>query len=223
VVTVHASGDRSSKTWPRQRGGDFKITAIVEHIVHLAEIELSRPVPELSVPQGVPAGLSGLHVLHLAGVVLGALPVGSKPEVLLGRLEARDRARIEAKIARGALIEADIRLMDRSNGYSFGRNGKSRVPQQDSVDDHDPFFIWSDQSFPVLVLGRTVGSKMERRFVLVLDDHNLAEFTVADPAGDGLVKFTRDDLTEAWKLGAKNDVKWAGSVWVRRRRPQTPV
>jgi hypothetical protein len=124
---------------------------------------------------------------------------------------------MEAKIARGSLIEADIRLMDRSNGYSFGRTGKSRVPRHEGVEaDHDPFHIWSDRSLPVLVLGRTVGTKVERRYVLILDDHDLTEFTVADPAGAGLVKFTRDELEEAWKLGAKKGAKWAGSIWVRR-------
>jgi hypothetical protein len=210
VVTVHGSGDRSSKMWPRQRDGNFKIEAVVEHILLLVGEELSRHVPELVVPKGVPAGLSGLHVLHLAGVHLGALPVGSKPEILLEALDAEDRARMEAKIARGNLIEADIRIMDRSNGFSFGRHGKL---------DHDPFNIWSDRSLPVLVLGRTVATKIERRFVLILDDHDGTKFTVADPAGDGLVKFTRTALEAEWNLGAKKGVLWAGSIWVRRREP----
>jgi len=210
VITVHGSGDRSSKTWPRQRDGEFNLSAIVEHILVLVEVELARQVPELTVPTGIPTGLSGLHVLHLAGVRLGALPVNSKPEVLLDALDPGDRARMEAKIAQGVLIEADIRLMDRSNGYSFGRHGKL---------DLDQFHIWSDRSLPVLVLGRAVASKVERRFVLILDDHDGTEFTVADPAGQGLVKFTRAELTRCWAKGAKKGVKWAGSIWVRRREP----
>jgi hypothetical protein len=120
---------------------------------------------------------------------------------------------MEAKIARGSLIEADIRLMDRSNGFSFGRSAKI---------DHDPFVLWSDRSLQVLVLGRALVGKIERRFVLVLDDHDLAEFTLADPAGEGLVKFTRDELNEAWNLGAKKGVKWAGSIWVRRSVEAVP-
>lgn len=102
----------------------------------------------------------------------------------------------------------------------FGRSGQSRVPHQDGVEiDHDPFDIWSDRSLPVVVLGRTVATKVERRFVLILDDHDGTEFTVADPAGGGLVKYTREELTAAWKLGAKKGVKWTGSIWVRRSEP----
>jgi hypothetical protein len=216
VIAVHGSGDRSSRMWPRQRDGHFKIEAITEHVLRLVEAELARAVPELTVPVGVPAGLSGLHVLHLAGVRLGTLPAGSTAEVLLDALDPAERAKMEAKIARGSLIEADLRLMDRSNGYSFGRNGKDRVPRQDA---HDPFHIWSDRSLPVLVLGRTVASKVERRFVLILDDHDGTRFTVADPAGEGLAEVTREELTTAWETGAKKGVKWAGSIWVRRREP----
>jgi hypothetical protein len=43
------------------------------------------------------------------------------------------------------------------------------------------------------------------------------EFTVADPAREGLMEITRDGLTDLWKLGAKKGVLWAGSIWVRRR------
>jgi hypothetical protein len=67
------------------------------------------------------------------------------------------------------------------------------------------------------VLGRAVEGKIQRRFVLIIDDHDGTEFTVADPAGNGLAKFTRDGLAEAWNLGAKKGVKWAGSIWVRGR------
>lgn len=33
--------------------------------------------------------------------------------------------------------------------------------------------------------------KVERRFVLVIDDHDGTRYTLADPAGDGLVECTR--------------------------------
>jgi hypothetical protein len=211
VITVHGSGDRSSRTWPRQRDGEFKIEAVVEHVLLLVEVELARQVPELDVPRGIPAGLSGLHVLHLAGVRLGALPVGSKPNVLLTALDHETRRRIDAKIVRGSLIEMDLRRMTGPTWLSFGRIGTL---------DHDPFHIWSDRALPVLVLGRTrTDGKVERRFVLILDDHDGTRFTVADPAGEGLAEVTREELTAAWETGAKKGVKWAGSIWVRRREP----
>ena len=52
-----------------------------------------------------------------------------------------------------------------------------------------------------------------------VDDHDGTRFTVADPAGDGLVMMTRGELTDLWQKGAKKNVKWAGTIWVRRREP----
>lgn len=78
--------------------------------------------------------------------------------------------------------------------------------------DFDPFELHSDRWVQVLRLGRKVNGKVEHRFVIVLDDHDLNEFTWADPAGEGLVKLTRAELTKAWKLGAKKNVKWVGTV-----------
>ncbi len=68
-----------------------------------------------------------------------------------------------------------------------------------------------------LRLGRIVNGKVVQRYVIVLDDHELTRFTLADPAGDGLVRFTRDFLTKAWQLGAKKGVKWVGTVSARDR------
>ena len=55
-----------------------------------------------------------------------------------------------------------------------------------------------------------------RRYVAILDDHDLTELTLADPAGDGLVRRARDELTEAWKLGAMKGVTWVGTVSAKR-------
>jgi len=205
VITVHGSGERSSKMWPRKIDGTFNIVAATDHLLHLVEVEVSRRVPDLDVPRRIPPGLSGLYVMHLAGVRLGKFPATSKPEIPLEALDETTRARIENKIAKGMLIEADIRKLDLPNELHFGRGNKM---------DFDPFHIYSDRSLPVVVLGRNTGTKVERRFVLVIDDHDGTKYTVADPAGDGLVEFTRADLEEAWKLGARKGVKWAGSLWV---------
>ena len=52
--------------------------------------------------------------------------------------------------------------------------------------------------------------------MIILDDHELTEFTLADPAGSGLVMLHRGELTEAWKLGARKGVTWVGTVSARR-------
>ncbi|MCA9595420.1 MAG: hypothetical protein KC776_19030 [Myxococcales bacterium] len=61
-----------------------------------------------------------------------------------------------------------------------------------------------------------MNTKVERRYVIILDDHELTEFTLADPAGSGLVMLHRGELTEAWKLGARKGVTWVGTVSARR-------
>lgn len=210
VITVHGSGDRSSRSWPRKRNGEFNIAAVIEHILHLIEVELSRPTHELHVERSLPARLSGLHVVHLALVQLGALSPSSKPLDLLTNVkDEKIRERIEKHLDKEGLTDADLHAIDRVNSFSFGRVGKI---------DHDPFNIWSDRAFPVVLLGRIQGNKIERRHALLVDNRGDV-ITVADPAGGGLVKFSRDELTVAWHLGAKKGVLWLGHLWVRRREP----
>jgi hypothetical protein len=206
VITVHGSGDRASRMWPRQRDGGFKMEAVVDHILRLAEAELSRVVPDLLIPSGIPASRSGLIILHLAAVKLGLVEPGSNAELLAENVtDSKIRERIEGHLGRGGLTDGDLHRLADANAMFASRATKI---------DFDPFELHSDRWVQVLRIGRMANGHVEHRYVIVLDDHDLTEFTLADPAGDGLVTFKRDELTEAWKLGAKKGVKWVGTISV---------
>lgn len=183
--------------------------AVVDHILRLAEADLSRVVPDLVIPSGILASRSGLTMMHLAGVKFGILAPGSKAEVLMEKIsDDKIRKRIEDHLARGGLTDGDLHRLADANGVFASRATKI---------DFDPFELHSDRWVQVLRLGRIVNGHVEHRYVILLDDHDLNEFAVADPAGDGLVKFTRDELSEAWKLGAKKNVRWVGTISARAR------
>lgn len=204
VITVHGSGNRASRMWPRKLDGSFRIEAVVDHIVRLIEAEVSRAVPDLVIPNGVPASRSGLVMLQLAGVKLGLVEPGSKAEIIVENVtDSKIRKRIEDHLGRGGLTDGDLHRLADANGMFFSRSTKI---------DFDPFELHSDRWVQVLRLGRKANGHVEHRYVSILDDHDLTEFTLADPAGDGLVTLTRAGLTEAWKLGAKKNVKWVGTV-----------
>ncbi|MBI3200090.1 MAG: hypothetical protein HYZ29_01025 [Myxococcales bacterium] len=207
VITVHGSAWKSSKMWPRQRDGGFKIDAVVDHILRLAEAELSRVVPDFVIPSGIPASRSGLVMLHVAGIKLGLVERGSKAELLVEKVtDAKIRQRIESHLGQGGLTDGDLHRLADANGMFASRSTKI---------DFDPFELHSDRWVQVLRLGRMVNGRVEHRYVIIVDDHDLTEFTLADPAGAGLVRFTRDELTKAWQLGAKRGVTWVGTVSAR--------
>lgn len=209
VITVHGSGNRASRMWPRKRDGSFRIEAVVDHILHLVEQDLSRVVPDLVIPSGVPASRSGLVILHLAAVKLGLVEPGSKAKLLLENLtDDKIRKRVENHLGRGGLTDGDLHRLADANGMFASRSTKI---------DFDPFEAHSDRWVHVLRVGRKVNGHVEHRYVIILDDHDLTEFTLADPAGEGLVKLTRAELAEAWKLGAKRGVRWVGTVSGRER------
>lgn len=190
--------------WPRNREGSFKIEAVVDHIVRLAEAEVSRIVPDLVVPSGILASRSGLAMLHLSAVKLGLVEPGSKADQLVENVtDSAIRNRIEGHLARGGLTDGDLHRLADVNGMFFSRSTKI---------DFDPFELHSDQWVQVLRLGRKANGHVEHRYVSILDDHDLTEFTLADPAGEGLVKLTRAELTASWKLGAKKNATWVGTV-----------
>lgn len=195
--------------WPRNREGGFKFEALVDHIVRLAEAEVSRILPDLVVPSGIPASRSGLVMLHLAAVKLGLVEPGTTADQLVENVTDSDiRKRIEDHLARRGLTDGDLHRLADANGMFASRATKI---------DFDPFELLSDRWVEVLRLGRNVKGHVEHRYVIVLEDHDLTAFTLADPGGDGLVRFTRDELTKAWKLGAKKGVKWVGTVSARDR------
>lgn len=168
-------------------------------------------MPELQVPAGVPISRSGLVVLHLAAVKLGVVEPGSEPEMLVSNVkDAKIKKRIQDHLDRGGLTDGDLHRLAEVNGFLLHRP-RFRP-------DDDPFEIGSDHTLPMLMLGQQNGDKIERRHVLVIDDQDDV-ITVADPAGAGVVKFTRDNLMAAWKLGARKGVLWVGSIWVRWREP----
>ncbi len=203
VVTVLGSGFRTSKMWPRKRDESFDIPAIVDHLLVLVEQEMSRPTVELLVPAGIPAAASGLHIVHLAAVQVGALSVDSEAETLVeGVAEQKVRDRIEAHLLRGGLTDRDMRALGSAADLYLYTPKKI---------DFDPFEPINDRIHTVLLIGKAKNGAVERRYVLILD-HRGTEIELADPAGEGLTVITPKKLSNAWKLAARRGRSWMGTI-----------
>lgn len=207
VVTVHGSGYRASKMWPRKGDGTFDIQAIVDHLLALIEAELSRSVPNLVIPTGVSAAASGLHVVHLAAVRLWILPVDSTAEHIVdGLVDEATRARAEAHLVGAGLTGRDMRELGDAAGLYVSTPTKM---------DFDPFEPINDRIFTILEIGWTKGGAIERRYVLILD-RDEDNVDLADPAGEGRIAIGTKDLAKAWELGARLGRSWMGTVSAAR-------
>jgi hypothetical protein len=209
VVTVHGSGYRSSKTWPRKRDGSFAVAAVVDHLLVLVRDELEHARPDAPVASGVPAAASGVHVLHAAGILLGTITGDANPDALVERItDLTIRSRIDSHLRAGGLTDGDLRALGTALRLSVGRSMK--------LDDTDPFEPINADIFSVLRLGRHDGSKVELRYALLLDrsgDH----LKLVDPAGQGIVDMpVGGEVARAWKLGAVGGKPWLGTVSVAR-------
>lgn len=206
VITVHGSGHRASRMWPRRRDGGFNIAAVTNHLVGLVNTELARMTTvQLDVPSGSPAATSGLHVVHLAAVHLGALPASSTAAAILAGVEGRLRERIDARMLGDGLYEADMRVLGDAASVFVSR------PNIIGFDPVEPI----DDEIMTILLVRGLGSVIERRYVLVLG-HGAQGVEVADPAGGGRVTFPPAELRRAWQGGARPGRRpWLGTVSAR--------
>jgi hypothetical protein len=213
VITVHGSGHRASRMWPRRHDGTFNIAAVVDRLLALVRTEIERPTPDLAfMTHGVPTGASGLHVMHVGAVLLGAMAAGSSHEDLVAKVadQAR-RARIAAHVESGGLLDSDLRALGDAAGLFFGRPTK--------LDDWDPLQPISDRILTMLKLGRLHGGMVERRFVLVLERQG-DRITLADPSGSGVAEVQLGTLQVEWRLGANGGRPWVGAIsrWERASR-----
>ncbi len=209
VVTVHGSGFRSSKMWPRKRDGSFALSAVVDHLLELVRGELEHARPDPPVASGVQAAASGIHVLHAAGILLGTITGDANPDALVERItDLTIRSRIDSHLRKGGLTDGDLRALGTALRLSVGRCLK--------LDDTDPFEPINADIFSVLRLGRRDGSKVELRYALLLERSG-DRMKLADPAGQGIVEVSiGGDVATAWELGALGGKPWLGTVSVAR-------
>jgi hypothetical protein len=199
VITVHGSGFRTSRMWPRKNDGTFNIDAVTTYLLALVQEEVSRPKPRLEISR-VAAAQSGIHVVHAAAVCLGKLALSVTVDALVLRVEdAHIRQRIEGHLVKDGLTDGDMRALADATGLFLCRDYR--------IDDDDLLQPIDDSILRVLRIGRPVGTGIERRYVLLLD-RSRNSIDVADPGGMGLAKVTAAKLRAAWVLGA------AGRPWV---------
>lgn len=210
VITVHGSGHRASRMWPRKRNGTFNIGAVVDHLLALVRQETERATPDLSfVSKHVAAGISGLHVMHATAILVGAMPTGSSPQHLLDKVsDERRRAKITAHVQGAGLHDSDLRVLGDAIRVFFGRATK--------LDDIDPLEPISPEILTLLKFGRAREGFVERRLVLLLTRRG-DEITIADPAGEGVVEMPIKDAKAALELAAAHGRPWVGmgSRWDR--------
>jgi hypothetical protein len=190
--------------WPRRLDGSFQIPAIVDHLLALLREERVHPRPDLEVASRVPAVASGLHVIHAAAVLLGAITPELTPEVLVWRVtNEKVRHRIEAHLGKGGLTDGDLRALGDALGLFLGRCM--------TFDGIDPFEPVSRQIVSVLRLGQQRGMKIVLRYVLLLDRRR-DRLRLADPGGGGVVEMKIWTLEAAWRLGALGGRGWLATV-----------
>lgn len=205
VITVHGSGFKASRTWPRRRDGAFNINAVVDHLVTLVRVEIERPQPDLTfIAKGVPAGASGLHVMHVAALLLGTMTAGTSAEDLVARVgDDKRQARIAAHAKSSGLVDSDLRILGDAAKVFFSRATK--------FDDIDPLQPISDHILTILKVGRLQGGKVERRFVLLLDRRE-KRLTIADPSGPGVVEMKLSAVQAECRLASNLGRPWVGTI-----------
>ena len=207
MITVHGSGHRASRSWPRKTDGGFNIAAVTDCLLALVDEELSRPRPALTLPGGISAAASGLHVVHLAGVQLGVSDADSKAAYVLGRVEDDGiRQRIAAHLIERGLTDADMRGLADAAGLFLGRANR--------IGDHDPLEPINDRILTILRVGSRAGPGVARRHVVILD-HRGDEIDLADPAQRGVTTVTAMELRTAWMLGSGRGKPWVATVFAR--------
>ncbi len=202
VITVHGSGLRASRMWPRNREGGFHIEAVVDHLLALIDEELQRPRPALDLAAGQPAAASGLHVLHAAAVLLGGVAAESRAADLVERLAAPERARVLSHLERDGMTDGDLRALGDVLGMYVGRFIKHEH-------DLDPFEPISDRIVTILKFGPEPKIAARSRFVLLLGRRG-TRVTLADPTGQGLSTVTRTLAEKRWR--AVDGAPWWGTV-----------
>lgn len=120
--------------------------AIVDHLLSLVGEELRDRPPAPRVAARVPAGASGLHVIHAAALHLQTVTPDTTPESLVALIAADTRrAQILERLEVGGLRDADLRLLSTAASLFLGRTL--------TFGDFDPLELFSDRMLTMLRIG----------------------------------------------------------------------
>ncbi len=203
AITVHGSSLGPSKSWPRKRDGSFNIEAAASYLVKLIEKELLLPRPKLNIPSGVAAAESGLHVIHLAAVLLGVVAPDSRAEYLVERIkDVKIKDRIQGHLRGKGLADGDMRTLCSGVGLYMSRSFTFEC---------DPFEPIGPGYFSIFKTEKIVTEKVESKFVLLLE-HRGDKLGLADPAGNGFITVTLRELHEACRPRGRRRIPWVGDI-----------
>jgi hypothetical protein len=152
----------------------------------------------------------GLFAVTTAAHQLGALERRHGATTLLERLDPVARARIEARLSHGGLLEKDVRALAAAAGlYAYRPN------THDAAQFRQPGWLWMARVLVRFTDPASGASYVEKHYVLVLD-HLRAEgsLVVADPHPWNPPVYCVDEATfeASWRGSKTKGPPWAAAL-----------